>query len=100
MTSFDTTYAPGTAVSEYQADQKDKSDSAAKKAATPLMATYRLADEPADWNTLLHIEKPHLYSTKGLTLGLEKLRDSDVMVQTAAVTRQAERFAIELNSRA
>lgn len=87
-------YPSNTAVTEYQAAlQAQKANDIDVGRVTPegQVATYDLQDRVPDWSKLLHIQKPHLYSTASLRTALTMLANPEAL-PNASPQRVAEQF--------
>lgn len=97
---FSHNYAPNQAVNEYQAHlQAQKAADKAVTAPEGMVATYALTDRLPNWNLLLDIEKPHVYSTRALLEAVAVLESPDILTPSPRVTAQAARFHAVLATR-
>lgn len=99
-----TSYAPGTAVHEYQealAAQRTADAAAALSVPQGQLGGYVLADRLPDWHRLLDIARPWVWSTDSLRTACARLRDPDSLpgASPARIAEQLLRFETALDAR-
>ena len=97
-------YTPSQAVTEYQQAliaQRHADHKADMAAPMGTVATYSLSGRLPNWELLLSIEKPHVWSKASLTAAVQVLAQPDLLpgAPAAKVSAQLAAFEAELLTR-